>query len=446
MTKGYRGEPSLTEPYADGGAIESSKQRSMFPAMTAVGGERPVPYGADSQAAPYTFPTAGSFVAEAYRDDGMPAFSMPPSQPSYPSGGGEKYYQRERSYSPMGGRVSPMPGGNYGDPGSGAHPPGIGYGSYAHGEPMADPYGNSQPRQEQACHYQHSQYAGPSQPPSYPHSYGYSGDGPQRGDGGYSYSGKPNSYAAPQSYGPPPYASSGGGAYPGAAGAAYPGSYPGLGSTAPYGELPPPGAGGDFGYSFPTAGSFVAEPFAPGAPSPIPMPRPAFAGEDQMHEAQMRWERGSMQMGMPPPALGPYGGTNSPCPPPLPPSQGSFLANPSSFMMSSGGGASCLSGPSPFRSGPSPLDPGVSYAQATAGVQSQQPPSGSVPPPMHARADAQERAAERAAVRAGDVGVRERPSAEDRAQQPSFGSSASRKPPGQPTLRKTKSKVMRGCC
>lgn len=195
-----------------------------------------------SEPAAFNFPTAGSFVAEPFQED-APMYNMEP-QRSYPSTSVPVYVApyggRERSASPMMGRPpSPMPSEQR---------------AYS-----SEPYGGNSPQGYRQGYSNGYERAGNSYSPSpgYANSYIRGVNGPSSHVG--------NSYAAPSgyasrsaypsnggvvSYGPPPTWSRVCGA------PRYEGESRGYPS---YAEVP--------SYGFPTAGSFVAEPFAVGAPS-----------------------------------------------------------------------------------------------------------------------------------------------------------------------------------
>eukprot|EP00931_Biecheleriopsis_adriatica_P062718 TRINITY_DN37865_c0_g1_i1.p1 TRINITY_DN37865_c0_g1~~TRINITY_DN37865_c0_g1_i1.p1 ORF type:complete len:622 (+),score=88.23 TRINITY_DN37865_c0_g1_i1:74-1939(+) len=216
------------------GYSSSMPQHNMYEAQAAYRTATPVRARGESEVSEakvqYAFPTAGSFVAEPYREGGMPAY---PRQPSYPSSVPDRRYEA-RSSSPMPGRMSPMYGGAI--PGSnavvsyGAEGPGFRERSYSPGP--AGSYG-----------IRTNGYA-----VGQPNGYGYPG-AYTKGD---TYSGGTMSYAPP------------------------PGR---CGSFSPcYGGGPPLPSSNNLTYSFPTAASFVAEPFNPAAPviSPTPSRTPSF--------------------------------------------------------------------------------------------------------------------------------------------------------------------------
>lgn len=177
------------------------------------------------QAAQYSFPSAGSFVAEPFGESGVPKYGQ--NLPSYPCAVQERRYVDARSSSPMPQRLGSTSAVSYSPE------------AYRTSSPMR----SFSPAPDRA--YINGDYGarhGIGYTNGYERSangYGYGGPGYSRGD---TYSG------GTISYGPPPGTS---------------GSYsPGYGGGAPL------ASSASLGYrGFPAAGSFVAEPFNPGAPS-----------------------------------------------------------------------------------------------------------------------------------------------------------------------------------
>lgn len=222
--------------------------------------------------AQYVFPTAGSFIAEPFRE-GSPMYM--PSQRSYPSS------CRERSSSPMPcGSRSPMYGGAY----------------HSTSSPYYPSEGYLDPRGRHSVHHPHN-------------SYSYSRSVSPMYRGGDTYSGGAVSYGpapgAAMSYSPAPCGQFGAASMP-----------------LPTSNMP---------YSFRSSGSFVAEPFAPGAPPPSALlPRSPSYGPPAgpcLGGFQDSDGYGSTQFSGLPPLGGPMsfggGGASSPF---LPPPQASFLA------------------------------------------------------------------------------------------------------------------------
>lgn len=205
------------------------------------------------QTAPYSFPSAGSFVAEPFVDSGVPRYGQ--NLPSYPSAVQERRYVDARSSSPMPQRLGSTSAVSYSPE------------AYRTSSPMR----SFSPAPDRA--YINGDYGAR-------HGIGYT-NGYERQVNGYGYGGpsysRGDTYSGGTiSYGPPPGTS---------------GSYsPGYGGGAP---LP---SSASLGYrGFPAAGSFVAEPFNPGAPSlnagtlspgpsrptsfvPPPIPMPSYSG------------------------------------------------------------------------------------------------------------------------------------------------------------------------
>jgi hypothetical protein len=203
--------------------------------------------GADIEAdRAFAFPTAGSFVAEPYKEDGVPAYNpYGPSQKSYPSTSypTDANY-RERSSSPLPRAASPMydhraysnePVG--GQVRANGYTNGCtngytnGYGGYTNG--YTNGYGGA-----------YGAANGYSPTNGYAMGNVYSRGRPQ--GTGDTYSGGVMSYGAPPGRSVSPC----GGRFDGD---------PRYGMALPTAEVLPHG--------FPTAGSFVAEPFAQGAPA-----------------------------------------------------------------------------------------------------------------------------------------------------------------------------------
>lgn len=205
-----------------------------------------------SQAAPYGFPSAGSFVAEPFGEPGVPRYGQ--NFPSYPSAVQERRYVDGRSVSPMQ-RLGTTSAVSYSPE------------AYRASSPMR----SFSPAPDRA--YINGDYGARG-------GIGYT-NGYERPVNGYGYGvpsySKGDTYSGGAiSYGPPPGTN---------------GSYsPGYGGGAP---LPSSASLGFRG--FPAAGSFVAEPFNPGAPNldprtlspgpsrnpsfvPPPLPMPAYSG------------------------------------------------------------------------------------------------------------------------------------------------------------------------
>jgi len=316
----------------------------------------------------YSFPTAGSFVAEPYRE-GQPIFT--PSQPSYPSAYPERRYQ-ERSSSPLPGRATPQYGGAYTyGAGLGASNSIVTYG--AEGPGYRQDVRSYSPERSQGVNGSYglrpgytNGYNGYASGPSYAYGAAYS-----KGD---TYSG------GTISYGPPP----GRGSYsPGFPQAGLPSS-----NNLAFG-------------AFPTGASFVAEPFAPGAPSIlspspsrtpsyVPPPIPAaysgfglgagsgfesFAASADAGIASPQYG-GACGFGRGPSPIGApsklFTGSMPGGSPlfPMPPSTASFLADPAaSFMSPAGSGfapqSSFVAGPGSFGFGQAP-SLGASYRSVSA--------------------------------------------------------------------------------
>lgn len=198
---------------------------------------------------PFGFPTAGSFVAEPFHESGIPTY--PARQTSYPSAPRDRLSEEPLPRDPILDRYS-QPPSRQPDPLTGDWYRDAPRSSYtAFGAPAASPslgaYGNG-----------YAASTGSGRNGYTAHANGYAN--------GLSYSGLPNTgdtySGGAVSYGPPPSR----------CGACGP-EFGGVGSLNPF--------------AFPSIGSFVAEPFAPGAPSlssarmppaPIPPPLPSFSG------------------------------------------------------------------------------------------------------------------------------------------------------------------------
>eukprot|EP00930_Biecheleria_cincta_P038953 TRINITY_DN26781_c0_g2_i1.p1 TRINITY_DN26781_c0_g2~~TRINITY_DN26781_c0_g2_i1.p1 ORF type:complete len:571 (-),score=54.02 TRINITY_DN26781_c0_g2_i1:280-1992(-) len=197
------------------------------------------------QAAPYSFPTAGSFVAEPFGESGVPMYGQ--TLPSYSSAVQDRRYVDARSSSPMQ-RLGSTSAVSYG-------PASYSPEGYRTSSPMRS-FSPAPDRAYISGDYGARQGIGYTNGYEKPlNGYGYGVPSYSKGD---TYSG------GTISYGPPPGTS---------------GSYsPGYGGGAP---LP---SSASLGYrGFPAAGSFVAEPFNPGAPSlnpgslsPVPSRTPSF--------------------------------------------------------------------------------------------------------------------------------------------------------------------------
>lgn len=265
----------------------------------------------------FEFPTAGSFVAEAYSEAGAPLYAPslhgmggpPRAEPLDPPPiavaryhhdalGGPHSALPSRSPSPMQGRMSPMYGGApAGDSFGGnryALPPGPGAcGSccpvhpeeYGRGDPAMEPYperyagaglrGMASPSPYAGRGLAGDTYSGGTM------TYGLSPAQVAAGYGAGGPASHSNGYGA-QGYGQNGYAHNGGAhGYPNSLGetsGAYAGAgcgLPGHGSCSGAGSY---GASAGATYGFPTAGSFIAEPFAPGAPTPPSCQGAAYPG------------------------------------------------------------------------------------------------------------------------------------------------------------------------
>lgn len=238
---------------------------------------------------PYGFPTAGSFVAEPFHEGGVPAY--PACQTSYPSAPRDRLSEEPLPRDPILDRYSQLPSRQLPDPLTGdwyrdaSRSSYTGLGATA-ASPSLGAYGNG-----------YAASTGSGRNGYSPYTNGYAN--------GFSYSGLPNTgdtySGGAVSYGPPPSR----------CGACGP-EFGGVGSLNPF--------------AFPSIGSFVAEPFAPGAPSlssrmppgPIPPPLPSFSGPSLLG--------GSFN----------FGGFS------LPPPTGSFVADATAHATAHG--AACQSG------------------------------------------------------------------------------------------------------
>eukprot|EP00927_Polykrikos_kofoidii_P027532 TRINITY_DN24178_c0_g1_i2.p1 TRINITY_DN24178_c0_g1~~TRINITY_DN24178_c0_g1_i2.p1 ORF type:complete len:643 (+),score=82.21 TRINITY_DN24178_c0_g1_i2:272-2200(+) len=250
----------------------------------------------------YQFPTAGSFVAEPYAESGAPTYAVeyhggaaptyagdlhhgggcPANHGncgatrtlphSYPSSGGigtsSNMYQ-DRSVSPMGGRrsVSPMYGG--GCAGGSAQDLGCG-GGFAGCSGHTNCYANGNSPGNFA--FQPNTYANGYTNGHYSNGYNTPSNHSVYGAGDPHY--RLDQYGQ-KAYGPPPGHSHGYGPSMGAGAGGYgvaSGSYGcggnygyGLGNSA-CGQMGTSSQSGAGAFNFPTSGSFIAEPFAVGAP------------------------------------------------------------------------------------------------------------------------------------------------------------------------------------
>ncbi|CAE7023848.1 SLC1A5 [Symbiodinium natans] len=302
-----------------------------FPATGLPVTESPPPPRPREAPAPYTFPTAGSFVAEPFHE----------SQMAYPSASRDRWSEEPVPGSvprdPMLDRYAPPPsrqtpdaltGDWYRDghrsyhTGLGASPSSPSLGTY--GSSFAGSNGTS--RNGYAC------------------ANGYANGN------GYSYSGllnKGDTYSGGTvSYGPPPTRC---GAYSSGCGGC--------------------GSAGMNPLGFPSIGSFVAEPFAPGAPTlsssrvppPLPSPLPSFSGPSLLG--------GSFN----------FGGFS------LPPPTGSFVADPAAYATASHSGGQ---------------SPTAATAEAPLGVSAPAPEKAASPAPGKAEGRAETLPAPKAPPRA----------------------------------------------
>lgn len=252
--------------------------------------------------AAYNFPRDGSFVADAFRE-GVPSYAG--AQSAYPS---TQYPERGRSASPMPGRpASPM--AEY--PAAYAPSP---YGAYASPYGGYSSYGLAEGYRGGCGSYSTYGQGGPAGGNAYDYGAGYARGGDPYGyayggGGGASYSRGDTYTGGAISYGPPP------GRAPAPAAVAF-GGYNGYGGAS---ASSAPGGGASSAYCFPTAGSFVAEPFNPAAP---PLSRPSSYTPPGSYGAGYGLDANAYGGCSPQ-----YGGAMSPLPPSIP----SFLGMPGGF-------------------------------------------------------------------------------------------------------------------